>query len=534
MSFTFYRKYRPTRFKEVIGQEAIVQTLENSLITGRISHAYLFTGPRGTGKTTLARLFAQALNCSNRKDAEPCGKCVHCTLQEEGRSLDVIEIDAASHTGVDHIRELKETVSLTPALGKYKVYIIDEAHMLSLGAWNALLKTLEEPPAHVIFILATTNAAKVPETILSRALRFDLSRFPIEKIVEKLRYIARSEKIKIDDMALLLLARSAQGGMRDAEALFTQIATLEESPIEGDRVALLLGATNFSSLGKFMSFVPESDLSGALGYLQELKGNGANLPHFALSLLEYLRKLLVMSLDPKVGEKLLLDLTPEEKKDLTLLAEKFENDTIILALEYFQAAEAQMKTTPIPELPLEIALAKLITTPTENKNDSSQDQGKKGEGTDSLKKTVSPPSQDGLKKSVDGVINSEIAETRGELVEPLSSINLALIRERWQHIVGYAKALNASVGVALSSAIPSEIRDNRLILKVKYPFHKERLEEKANRLTLEKAFDTILEFRVLWKAEVEPKKEVVIEKRHPIVDQALEMLGGKLAQTENS
>ncbi|MFZ3031778.1 MAG: DNA polymerase III subunit gamma/tau, partial [Candidatus Moraniibacteriota bacterium] len=225
MSSTFYRKYRPQKFSEVIGQKHIVTTLTSALKLGRVAQAYLFTGPRGTGKTTLARLFAKAINCSNRKGSEACGKCPHCLLVEEGRSFDIIEIDAASHTGVDNMRELRETVTLPPSLGSHKVYVIDEVHMLSIGAFNALLKSLEEPPAHVVFILATTALHKVPDTIVSRCQRFDLTRFPISGIVEKLSFIAKEEKFKITKEALEIIAFSAEGGMRDAESLLMQIVS---------------------------------------------------------------------------------------------------------------------------------------------------------------------------------------------------------------------------------------------------------------------------------------------------------------------
>ncbi|EKE18522.1 MAG: hypothetical protein ACD_9C00308G0001, partial [uncultured bacterium] len=248
MATALYRKYRPLTFSDVIGQGHIVQTLSNAILNNRVGHAYLFTGPRGTGKTTMARIFARAVNCQNPKGADPCLECDVCKNITQGMSLDIFEIDAASNTGVDNIRELRENVKFPPSQAKFKVYIIDEVHMLSTGAFNALLKTLEEPPAHVIFILATTEIHKVPETIISRCQRYDFTRLSLEHIIEKLSTIAKNENVSIEKNALEMIAIASEGGMRDAESLLSQVMALEDKKITAKEVEEILGTTQRQSL----------------------------------------------------------------------------------------------------------------------------------------------------------------------------------------------------------------------------------------------------------------------------------------------
>lgn len=525
MSTTLYRKYRPSTFSEVVGQKHVVQTLENSLKLGRIGQAYLLTGPRGTGKTTLARLFAKAVNCSKRKGAEPCGKCPHCLVFSEGRSLDVIEIDAASHTGVDNIRELRETVALPPSLGSHKIYIIDEVHMLSIGAFNALLKTIEEPPAHVIFILATTALHKVPDTIVSRCQRFDLSRFSVKSIIEKLQKIAQAEKLTIEKGALQMIALAAEGGMRDAESLLTQIASLEASPITEEKTAEILGATKRENISLLLHIIQKHELYPALLFVRKLSQDGVDLSVFSVLLLHFLRDMLLVSADPKNGLSTIDALTEEQQAELSKLAKLFTPNEIVCMLEHFQEAQNAIKTAVIPELPLEIALVKILsghlpeTVVPEQKNTETPIQKQT-----TPSKSIEPKPSQTKTAPVSSVQNTPSPAT--------PSFDLSAIEKSWQAILNAAKRLNASISLALSNSRPIETDGFTITIAVKYPFHKERLDEPANRLTLEKAFDTILGARtklriVLESASLSQEAKQSVQE-NPLIHQAMEMLGGRI------
>lgn len=551
-SHTFYRKYRPQKFSEVIGQKHIVTTLTNALKSGKIAQAYLLTGPRGTGKTTLARLFAKAINCSDRKGFEACGKCSHCLLVAEGRSFDIIEIDAASHTGVDNIRELRETVTLPPSLGSHKVYIIDEVHMLSIGAFNALLKTLEEPPAHIVFILATTALHKVPDTIVSRCQRFDLTRFPLTGIVEKLTHIAKEEKCKISAGALEMIAHAAEGGMRDAESLFMQIISLGISPITEETVSQALGTSKRENITTLIGLVGKKRLFESLYFVREISAKGTDLALFASLLLHTMRDILLINTNPHQGLALIEGLTAEQKDELQQLASLFTPQEILLALECFQVAQRDSKTAVIPELPLEIAIVKILADTVEPPAGGLENESAVGSKPLAIppkpvaphEKKDSPPSltSDVASKTQS---NTEIETTDNEPLKTSEAIeakealfDLSHIKEHWLSILNTAKELNASISLGLSTARPVETNGSTIVIAVKYPFHKERLEEAANQLTLEKAFDTILgaKMKLVIKVDdaLQAKKAGASHEAdpNPLINQALSMLGGRVV-TEN-
>jgi len=355
----FARKYRPQRFCEVIGQEAIVTTLKNSIAHNRLAHAYLFSGSHGTGKTTLARVFAKALNCT-QPDAnhEPCNKCTSCKEIASGNSMDVLEIDGASHRGIDDIRSINETVTYAASAGKYKIYIIDEVHMLTKEAFNALLKTLEEPPERVKFFFATTEAHKVPATILSRCQRYTLNRIPHDKIVTKLREIANEMQGEIEDAALHLIATRAQGGLRDAESLLDQILSCHEEKVTATSTATLLGLMPQDVFFELDTAGKEGNLAKAFEVANTVYTEGKNIIHFVEMLTAHFRNLLLVKLSGK--EAPFLAIAQEMKERLDASSKLYRKEQILHLIEYLIDKQQEIRFAPSPKVMLEAILLKIL------------------------------------------------------------------------------------------------------------------------------------------------------------------------------
>lgn len=374
MSYTaLYRKFRPAEFEDVKGQDHIITTLQNQIKANRIGHAYLFCGTRGTGKTTVAKIFAKAVNCESPVNGSPCGKCAMCQSIAAGTSMNVIEIDAASNNGVDNIREIREEVAYRPTEGKYKVYIIDEVHMLSIGAFNALLKTLEEPPEYVIFILATTEVHKIPITILSRCQHYDFKRITIDTITARMQELMDTEKVEVEDKALRYIAKAADGSMRDALSLLDQcIAFYLGQKLTYEHVLEVLGAVDTDVFSKLLRNVIARDVSAVLETVEELVMQGRELSQLTADFTWYLRNLLLVKTSDSIEN--VLDVSAENLQQLKEEAQMIEVDQLLRYIRIFSELSGQMKYATQKRILLEVALIKLCTPAMEVSQDSLLDR----------------------------------------------------------------------------------------------------------------------------------------------------------------
>lgn len=435
MSYTaLYRKFRPDCFEDVKGQDHIVTTLRNQIRAERIGHAYLFCGTRGTGKTSVAKIFAKAVNCEHPKDGSPCGECAACKSIAAGASMNVIEIDAASNNGVDNIREIVDEVSYSPAEGRYKVYIIDEVHMLSIGAFNALLKTLEEPPSYVIFILATTEAHKIPITILSRCQRYDFKRITIDTITNRLHELMEVEQIDVEDRALRYIAKTADGSFRDALSLLDQcIAFHFGKSLTYDKVLDVLGAVDTEVFSRLLQKVTAQDVPGCISLLEEIVMQGRELTQFVNDFTWYLRNLLLVNTSDTSEIEDIIDISSDNLARLKTEAQEMDSNTIMRYIRIFSELSGQIKYAAQKRIMIEIALIKLCRPSMETDNESLLERVRMVE--DKLEKgvTVTPFANAAPVQASDYAAHD--TSKRPELPKAIPE-DIKAIVNKWQSVVG--------------------------------------------------------------------------------------------------
>ena len=471
MSYTaLYRKFRPATFEHVKGQDHIVTTLRNQIKAGRIGHAFLFTGTRGTGKTTSAQILARAVNCEAPVEGNPCGECPMCRSIAAGTSMNVIEIDAASNNGVDNIREIVEEVRYSPTEGKYKVYIIDEVHMLSAGAFNALLKTLEEPPSYVIFILATTEVHKIPITILSRCQRYDFRRITVEEIAGRLKELTIAENIAVEDRALRYVATAADGSMRDAISLLDQcVAFYLGETLTYDKVLEVLGTVDVSVFGKLMAHIRTGNVTACLRLLDEIVARGRELTQFTVDFTWYLRNLLLT----KASEELMdtMEIPTDYREEFLKEVHANEAERLVRFIRIFSELTNQIRYASQKRVLVEVALIKLCKPQMEQEQDALADRVLRIE--EALEKgVVTMRSGDNTESG-----SSSMAEPAEELPANYPKAlpeDIADVAKNWQQI---SSRLPGAVKVSLGVARPSVGEGNVLLLVFTEAFDKEFIEQ---------------------------------------------------------
>lgn len=508
-----YLKYRPQDFSSVIGEEHIVKTLSNQVANKKLAHAYLFSGPRGVGKTTLARIIAKAVNCENRKDNEnnPCNKCPSCEEISRSRAIDVIEIDAASHTGVDNVREnIIDNAQFKPTKSKYKVFIIDEVHMLSTSAFNALLKTLEEPPEHVIFILATTELHKLPATIISRCQRFAFKKIPHDIMAKHLENIAKEEKIKIAKEVVERIVNKSDGCARDAVSLLDQLMATGEKNIDSETASLVLPNSNIEKTFGFVSTLINHDITAGMNLIQTLVDDGINFNQFNIDLLELLHAMMVSKADPQAT--FILDINDKVKKEIDKINQQISYTNLIALIDLVMKRSQQVRLSPVPELPLQLILLEWCEKKDDNSSDSTPSQPTKSdpENKTEPKKTAPKIEKTEINKiisPVEEVKKTSFTDKVKNIVSKSADFSLPDIEKNWTNFISQVEKEYPSLTFILKMSEIINLENNLIKIGVQYSFHADKINDKVCQRNLENIFSEIIGNKVRIEAIVQEKEK---------------------------
>jgi DNA polymerase-3 subunit gamma/tau len=494
-----YRKWRPAAFEEVIGQEHVTRTLRNALASGRIGHAYLFSGPRGTGKTSVARILAKAVNCLAEDSAErPDNTCAICQSIQQGRLLDLIEIDAASNTGVDDVRDLRDKINFAPTEARYKVYIVDEVHMLSTAAFNALLKTLEEPPPHAIFVLATTEVHKIPATVLSRCQRFDFRRVPLAELADHLATMVEREGLQAEPEALMLIARQATGSVRDAQSLLDQLVSAPGDTITLARAQAVLGTASGQVVEQLADAWLRGDAAAGLALIHTAVDQGADARQFARQVVEYLRGLLLIKMGGDAG---LIDAPAEARQTMEAQAERARLPQVVAALKHFNEALQELKGGWQPQLPLELAFIESLSVAEEVAPREARPEVSTPAPQPVLQAPVArpaPPEPEPEPVVAAPPVTASAPPPRAE-AQPVpgttdGAVTLADVKAQWRLILMAAKKRHPGVEAAYASGTPVAVEGNALVVGFEpmWSLIRDKADQPPNRTAFEAALSEVL------------------------------------------
>lgn len=499
-----YRVWRPQQFFDVVGQEHVTKTLQNALLQEKISHAYLFSGPRGTGKTSAAKILAKAVNCERAPIQEPCNECPACRGITDGSISDVIEIDAASNNGVDEIRDIRDKVKYAPSSVKYKVYIIDEVHMLSIGAFNALLKTLEEPPQHVIFILATTEPHKIPLTILSRCQRFDFKRISAAAIVNRMKLIVDETGVEVEDKALQVVARAAEGGMRDALSLLDQAISFSQDKVTLEDALTVTGAVSQNFLNRLAYAIKNKNVAEGLSALEELLFQGKDPSRFVEDFILFYRDMLLYKAAPTLEESMERAMLDEQFQELTKM---YEQDEIYEIIDILNKTQQEMRWTNHPRIFLEVAIVKLCQLEKPVCSGTTAEVDSLIAKVEQLESELEELKEKGVQVSDESPATSKSKPQRvarkgfqapvgriNEILKEATKSDLNLVKGRWGEMLGrLAQKQMRSQAALLNEAEPVAASTSAFIIKFKYEIHCQMAMENANFLqVLTKLFEELM------------------------------------------